>query len=709
MAGYKEFITTREKNLKVKPSLVTQPVVGREAEMIPSSGGAAFAFQASEVEQYKRWLVFGSTGSTMYASAKTLTVQNLDVVKNMLDKNYKVPLDIALDFSKRNVIKGQTTLLTVLSMALAYDSHNVRLYPSVNFANYQETGNFIDALVDNTQYIPLNFTDAIHRVGFGANNTLYVMTYDKKTNSNYRYHVVDVSTGVTKALANKPQDISWKEHAMTAAKSNGDYMMAVNYGLAVRQYAVTAAYEMNRQSSMLFENISNIDLQRGWGAIIHKMVENFYANLSNIDLAQQLIKYGTRQGWSHKDLLRKVKPVTTFTSKRAKSASGQPLVMSQVLKKEDLWAHQAVAAPDEERSKMFAWAVDKLDAFESVTPSTEKDKRGYIKDPMSKLWAADALKHATTAQEVAQIVFDYQMPREAVERADTKWLREAVVWEALLDKMPGVAMVRNLRNMAEVGLLTPLSDVERFVADRLADTKFMGRVHPIQVMQAAVGYDSKIMAESLAGGKDRSRKSGDTKPYIVSQVVVDALNTALHNSYSNVTPTNKNILTAIDISGSMYWNMLQNFFPFFPAEAAGMMALIWAHIEPTYFPTVFAHYIKPISLSRTASIGDVLRELKKYDMGSTNIEAPVKYALDNNLKVDAFISITDGQVNSGRHVFQGIKQYRDKMGIPAKFIMVAMEADRLTVADPKDPLMLDVVGCSADTQSIVSDYIRGEF
>lgn len=707
--AYKDFITTRTKNVKVKPSLVTQPVVGREAEMIPSSGGAAFAFQASEVQQYKRWLVFGSTGSTMYASAKDLTIQNLDVVKSMLDKNYLLPIDIALDFSKRNVVKGHTTLLTVLSMALSYNTNTIRLFPSVNLASSKSEENLIDSLITNGQYITLNFKEDVHRVGFGANNTLYVMVYDSKTGSNYQFYSVNIKTGETTLLKNKPQDISWKEHGMTWDAEVNAYIMAVNYGLAAKQYAAKAAYEINRQSSMLFESISNIDVQRGWGPIVHKIVENFYLGLSNTDLAQQLIKYGNRQGWSHKDLLRKVKPITTHTSKRARGLNGQPLVMSQVLKKENLWVHEPVAVPDEERSKLFAWAVDKFDAFESVTPSTEKDERGYIKDPLSKIWAADALTHAKDAKEVAQIVYDYQMPREAVERANTKWLKTPVVWEALLDKMPGVAMVRNLRNMAEVGLLTPLSDAEKLISSRLANTKFMGRVHPIQIMQAAVGYDASIMSLSKAGSEQRSRKGESTKPYIVSQVVMNALNTALSNSYSNVVPTNKNFMTAIDISGSMYWHLLENFFPFYPGEAAAMMALIWAQIEPYYFSTVFATDIQPINISKNSSIGDVLRELNKFGMGRTNIELPVKYAMDNNIKVDAFISITDGQVNSGNHVFQTIRQYRDKMGIPAKFIMVAMEADKLTVADPKDPLMLDVVGCSADTQSIVSNYIRGEF
>ena len=52
--------------------------------------------------------------------------------------------------------------------------------------------------------------------------------------------------------------------------------------------------------------------------------------MDNSQLAQQLIKYGVRQGWSHRDLLRKVKP--------------NP-------------------GNDEVRSKLYAWAADKFDAW----------------------------------------------------------------------------------------------------------------------------------------------------------------------------------------------------------------------------------------------------------------------------------------------------------------------------------------------------------
>ena len=44
------------------------------------------------------------------------------------------------------------------------------------------------------------------------------------------------------------------------------------------------------------------------------------------------------------------------------------------------------------------------------------------------------------------------------------------------------------------------------------------------------------------------------------------------------------------------------------------------------------------------------------------------------------------------HPAQALAEYRQKTGIDAKLIVVGMCANRFTIADPRDPGMLDVVG-----------------
>lgn len=725
MSNYRKFIATKAAKLEVPPSLVQNPIPGREDDMVPTGTGGikaggmkgseaanvpGYAFKSSEINQYKRWLVFGSAGSTMYASSNDITLQNLEVVTHLLSTNYKLALDILQDFSVRNVVKGQKTLLTVLSLALAYDDKTVRIYENVDMNKLK-----LDDLVNETA-TSYTFSDTVHRVSLSNDRSvLYAMVYDKGNNGNYRYEAYSLrASGELTKLQQKPTNLKWHENAIKPGFDGKSSLVALNYSLAVKRYASEIAPSMIRQSSMLFELVANIHAQRGWGAMVHKMVENFYNSMDNSELAQQFIKYGTRQQWSHKNLLRKVKPATMYHKQRAVNSAGNLLVMSQVIDKEDLYIKRPVHAPDIVRSNIFAWSVDKYNALENVDPSKELNARGYIADPLTKLWAADAMKAATTAKEVAQIVTDYQMPREAVERANTIWLKDPLVWEALLPHMPGNALVRNLRNMAEIGLLTPMSEAEKTVVDRLMNMKYMGRVHPIQVIQAAVTYDVRVFKNSYGSHQARTRKGGSTststKDYTVSQPVVNALNVALHNSYKNIVPTNKRITTAVDISGSMYWNMLDNFFPFFPGEAAGIMALIFAHIESRYMPTVFSDGIQSMKLGNTSTIDDVLKELRDYPAGSTNLGLPVQHALNNKIPIDAFVVITDNEVNTGYHAASLMKKYRSEMGLPeSKYITIAMQANGITVADPNDPFMLDVEGCSADTHDIVTNYIRGEF
>ena len=645
----------------------------------------------------------------MYASSKELTIQNLEVVEKMLSTNYKLALDILKDFSVRNVVKGQKTLLTVLSLALAYDDKTVRVYNS----DHSDINNLIDK-----DGLIFKFSDSVHRLSISNDRTtLYAMIFDKNSNGNYRYEAVSlVSKGLVTKLQEKPENLKWHENAYKPGIKGNSGLIAVNYSLLVKRYASEIAPAMIRQSSMLFESIANIQAQRGWGSLVHKMVENFYNGMDNSELAQQFIKYGTRQQWSHKNLLRMVKPATMYHKQRAVNSNGDRLVMSQVLNKEDLYVMRPVAAPDIVRSNIFAWSVDKFNALENVTPSKELNVHGYIADPMSKIWAADALKAAKTAKEVAEIIRDYQMPREAVERANTIWLKEPIVWEALLPHMPGNALIRNLRNMAELGILKLMSEAEQFIITRLMNPKFMGRVHPIQVMQAAVTYDLRVFSKSPGDNRKRTRANGENKSYDISQPIVNALNTALHNSFKNVQSTasdgnpGKRIMLSADISGSMYWNILENLFPFFPGEAAASMAMILTHIEPRVMPMVFSDKLEPLNISNTSSINDVIQELQNHSGASTDIGLPIKYALDNKIPIDAFISVTDNDLNTGYHPAQLMRQYRSVMKMPqAKFVTIAMQDNNITVADPKDPLMLDVEGFSADTFDIVLSFIRGDF
>ena len=54
-----------------------------------------------------------------------------------------------------------------------------------------------------------------------------------------------------------------------------------------------------------------------------------------------------------------------------------------------------------------------------------------------------------------------------------------------------------------------------------------------------------------------------------------------------------------------------------------------------------------------------------------------------------------------------LRRYREKTGIDARLIVVAMTSGGFTLADPSDAGMLDVVGFDASAPQIIRDFVMG--
>jgi 60 kDa SS-A/Ro ribonucleoprotein len=92
-------------------------------------------------------------------------------------------------------------------------------------------------------------------------------------------------------------------------------------------------------------------------------------------------------------------------------------------------------------------------------------------------------------------------------------------------------------------------------------------------------------------------------------------------------------------------------------------------------------------------------------MGGTDCALPMLYAMDQKLKVDVFCIYTDSETWAGEiQPVQALDQYRQKMGIPAKLVVVGMTSNGFSLADPSDSGMLDCVGFSTDTPTVISNF-----
>ncbi len=445
---------------------------------------------------------------------------------------------------------------------------------------------------------------------------------------------------------------------------------------ATRRAALDALPEVARIGTHLLQFVSYVHAFRGWGRSLRRAVGRWYTDKPVDDLAYQVIKYRQREGYSHRDLLRLAHPALAVSS-------GNPRL-----------------AVSEAQAALFTWIAGR--APEGELP---RIVQGF-----------ERAQVAGSPAETAALVRDYRLPREAV---PTEQLGSAEVWEALLADMPLTAMIRNLATMTRVGLLTPGGAAVGPVTARLADAERIrrARVHPIAVLAALKTYESGRGA----------RGQGTWAPV---REVVDALDGAFYLAFGNVERTGRRILLALDVSGSMEAGMVAGVPGLTPRVASAAMALVTVQAEPNVRTIAFASAdtrldwsavygrrdaqdpklgIRPLAISPRQRLDDVLKVVGGLPFGGTDCALPMLYALEKGLAVDAFVVYTDSETWHGRvHPAQALAAYRRQSGIAANLVVVGMVANRFTIADPRDPRMLDVVGFDTATPNLIADFIRGD-
>ena len=413
-----------------------------------------------------------------------------------------------------------------------------------------------------------------------------------------------------------------------------------------RKLALEALPRVARTGTHLMHFAAYVDGLRGWGRGLRKAVGGWYAGKTDEALAFQLAKYQSRDGWSHRDLLRLAHPM-----------------------------------PDgEARKALYRWAVGAEDVpLESLTGLAA---------------GLEHLKRASSESEVVGLIHCYKAPREVI---PTQYLTSPVVWSALLPNLGITALLRNLGNLSKIGLLARGAGIVPEVVGRITDRQALrkGRVHPLQVLAALVTYQQ---GHGMRG-------SGQ---WTVVPEVVDALNQAFGLAFENVVPTGKRLYLALDVSGSMSMGSVSGIPGLTPRDASAALAMITVNTESEGYIRAFQTQMWPLPIRKGMSLSQVTKTVSDLPFGGTDCAQPMLDALQHNLKVDAFIVYTDSETWAGPiHPVQALREYRQKTGIPAKLIVVGMTSNGFTIADPQDAGMLDVVGFSTNTPSAISDFVAG--
>jgi 60 kDa SS-A/Ro ribonucleoprotein len=415
--------------------------------------------------------------------------------------------------------------------------------------------------------------------------------------------------------------------------------------------ALAALPEVARTGTHLCNFAAFIEKLRGWGRGLRSAVAGWYLSKPAAELAYQMLKYQHRNGWSHRDLLRLSHP------------------------KAETSAHNA----------LFQWSVD--------------GEIGHLAAPeilageLRQIRAFELAKKAAGEDEIVHLIEDHRLTHEMI---PSEWKNSARVWEALLESMPYMALVRHLGKLTAVGLLQPQGPATALVVARLIDRKRIAnsRVHPIALLAALLTY------------KQGRGHKGDLE-WVPVASVIDALDEAFYVAFANVEPTGKRIYLALDASGSMQGSTCQGMPYLTAAMASAALALVFARREPNSIIAAFHDQIWHVDITRKDRLDRACEAIVRAGR-STDASLPLRDALDRGLAVDAFVILTDNETWTGdRHPVQALERYRQSTGIAAKLVVIAMAANGYSIPDPDDAFQMDVAGFDASVPEVVAQFIKG--
>ena len=413
--------------------------------------------------------------------------------------------------------------------------------------------------------------------------------------------------------------------------------------LDTRKLARAQLPRVARTATHLMQFVEFSTIMRGWGRGLRRAVQDWYTSRSPGQIAYQMVKYRQREGWTHRDLLRK--------------------------------CHGFIPQEDRELRDILQWVT-----HGDLPPES---------DATRLILAFEKAKEAGT-DELAGLIRKHRMSWEMV---PPEKMGEAAVWEALAEDMPLVATIRNLGNLTRHGIIAPMKFQTQVEAIRSIGKEGAPPIHPIAVLRALLTY--------RGGRGQRGQNSWEPVPQIV-----EALGESFERSFQAAPRTGKRIYLGIDVSGSMDGGMVAGVEGLSPRMAATAMAMAVARRENNYHLAAFAEGMVPLDITPRDRLTEAMGKTKGFPLRRTDCALPMLDALDRKIPVDCFTVLTDSETWFGKiHPMEALRKYRREMGIPAKLAVVGMVSNGFTIADPEDAGTLDVVGFDSAAPRLIAEFV----
>lgn len=425
-------------------------------------------------------------------------------------------------------------------------------------------------------------------------------------------------------------------------------LAAVHGTAEVQAEAYAALPKVARIGTHLFTFVSILNSLGKWNAAAKRGLSAWYTNRHIDKLAVQLLKYQSRNGWSHRDVLR--------------------------------LAHVKPKTP--EQDALFHWVT--------------KDHARKVDIALPALVESFEVLHSSNAsvKDILKLISDNSSI--SWEMVPTQFLNNRDVLMALLPSMGLTAVIRQLGKLTAAGVIAPLSKGNALVIDKLSsiDNLKSSKIHPISVLQAFKQYQ-------IGHG---NKGSLVWKP---NQRVLDVLDSAFYSTFENSTDTKAGYFLGVDCSGSMFGSVVNGSPNLHAAEVAACLAMGIVKNQSNYWIGGFNNKMSELKISPNMRLDAVLKTMEKFNWGSTNCALPMEHALEHKMdNVDAFITITDNETYVGKqHPVQALKKYRNKYVKSAKCVVIGTSVSEFTIADPKDGGMMDIAGFDSAVPTIIADLV----
>ena len=271
-------------------------------------------------------------------------------------------------------------------------------------------------------------------------------------------------------------------------------------------------------------------------------------------------------------------------------------------------------------------------------------------------------------------------------------LNKPEVLKALLENMPLTALLRNLNRFSYNGLTDANTDTVKTITKKLKDEEFVKKsgIHPLNVVNSMLTYSS-------------GRGTLGDKTWKPNQKIVDALSETYDLALKALVPTGKNILVAVDISGSMQHPV--NGMQMTAAQISNVLGVTLLKAEDEAEMVWFDTGLSAPTIGRRTSIDDVLK--KSPHGGGTDCAQAFVHALNTKVKYDAIIILTDSETwAGGTHGLELLNKYRKTINKNVKVIEVAMVANPHTTLPVDDKNVLRVVGFDASVVDVIQSYLE---